>query len=87
MQAIIDFLPMPDFVRMCQRWKGLEQWALSIPFWLSSSLAICVCQCRRHKPKGCARGQPDPDSTQNLICTLNIVHGMDMPCVYTLCLY
>lgn len=86
-KAIIDFLPMPDFVRICQRWKGLEQWALSIPFWQSSSLGICVCQCRRHKPKVCAQGQPDPDSTQNLICTLNIVHGMDVPCVSTLCLY
>lgn len=87
MQAIIDILPTPDIERICWRWKGFEQWALSIPFWHSSSLGICVCQCRWHKPEGCARGQPDPASTQNLICTLNIVHCMNMPCVSTVCLY
>lgn len=66
--------------------------ALSSGHWVflpgrAAPWAFYVCQCRWHKPEGCARGQPDPPSTQNLICTLNIVHGMDVPCVSTACLY
>jgi len=42
MQENTDFLPTPDVMMVYQRWKGLEQWALSDAFWQRSSLGISV---------------------------------------------